>query len=98
MSYTVTINVLGPHSGNCRPPFVAQTPCQRPGFYMVAAKSDNGTPVEGTCAPSIYSQRSATSSDCPNPIPQCDSETTRARRVTTGDRFDLRRLPAPGRC
>jgi hypothetical protein len=43
MSYTVTINVLGPHSGPCRPPFVLDTPCQRPGFYTVAARSDNGT-------------------------------------------------------
>jgi hypothetical protein len=51
MSYTVTINVLGPHSGGCRPPYVLQTPCQRPGFYTVVAKSDNGTSSGGNVCP-----------------------------------------------
>jgi hypothetical protein len=51
MSYTVTINVLGPHGGPCRPPFVTQTPCQGTGFYTVVATSDNGTGSGGNVCP-----------------------------------------------
>jgi hypothetical protein len=56
MSYTVTINVLGPLTGStCRPPMTGYT-CERPAFYSVnATQEQTGTSGgSGVCAEHLF--------------------------------------------